>query len=309
MTGPAVYLAVRRTEATLCSAVTVAGQALGIRVTPWAGEPTVPTMPSLVISGLAAGERRIPAELVGLLTEAAPDATLLILSGEPLVEPVVRLSGGRVVMIGAPLSAERIQQAMHAALARDATPPEPISHQRLSPRWWVAQLSTVRGAGPDGQPPLHETQVDGVTALLGQAPHLHGALREVAAIVSSAGSAEAKAEALDDVLDGETNVVHLSATGDTWTFYWPAATALWLLSPMRLPAKWDLGAALRRVPRVRLLTVPARADDLIVAMTAPAPADEVMPPSADGPVVLAWLTERWTGRAQALSALIAMVRR
>jgi hypothetical protein len=75
---------------------------------------------ALVIGVLPDGERRIPGELAGLVTEQLPGLPLVLLAQEPLVRPLVSLDGGRVTLLESPLRPALLVSCARTLLAEAA---------------------------------------------------------------------------------------------------------------------------------------------------------------------------------------------
>src|SRR4051812_18978 len=76
--------------------------------------------PSLVVAALPAGERTIPEGVAHLVTQTFRALPLLLLCDEPLIRNSVSLQGGRVTLLGQPLSREKISGRVRTALVGHA---------------------------------------------------------------------------------------------------------------------------------------------------------------------------------------------
>jgi hypothetical protein len=279
--------------------------------------------PLAAIAALPPGERQIPERLLRLLTGEYPDASLLLLCRELLVRPSVTLRNGRVTLIEAPLTARRIASRLRVLLASDAPA---VSHGELAclehqrPGYWLGALVPVE----------HESDLSwldqrrGLTALIPapDEPSAPDRLGRASALVARGGDPERLGQSLLELV-GNTGLVHLGPRGDEWLFYWPGPQPLWLCSPQRLPAFWDL-AATAEESATRCFRVPAASGDVALALAAPPagwPAEAARPglpgqlpvelrdAVADGgPALLDQIEERMALPAGPVSALVVEAR-
>jgi hypothetical protein len=239
--------------------VRAAAGALGATTADFTDGAPIPPAASAIIAGLPPGSRRIPAELA----RAAERTSLRIVlcAGEPMVRPVTTLLGGRVVVIAPPFEPERLRQGLRAAAAGSG---EPVrfagdAGQSLSSEWWFAWA----------RHPGHATGVEALESAI-DVTLLFGA-RCTAAQAAQAGEV-LKTAVGDDALERDLAttvediaVVRLAPTLGEWVVYWPAASrALWLCSPWRAPARWNLAKSIEAGGR-RVTRVPAYPEDVLVA--------------------------------------------
>lgn len=134
-----VLVAETRSGAASCARLESACIRLGLDVVRVGAGATPRKKASLVIAGLAAGERSIPTAAVELAERAA--APLLLVAGESLVRPTVLLDEGRVLVAAPDASDARIEGAVRMLLAEG----------KLGRRAWTADLGAVtRTDRPDG---------------------------------------------------------------------------------------------------------------------------------------------------------------
>ncbi len=168
--------------------------------------------PRLVIAGLPASERRIPAEYLEFIERAAPLASLLLLCDEPLIRTSVSLCEGRVTLVASSAKPEVLGARLRVLLAEPAGSAA-AGRERACAHWWAAADASA-GSSP----------------LVSEA---EGSLR-VAFELSEPPAGARPAPAL----------LRLSARADAWQIEWPDAPGtLWLLSSQRLPVVSDLAAA------------------------------------------------------------------
>jgi len=245
-----VLLCIRRLSGSLLAEARAACSALDLQAHDWPGG--VPRKPAAVlISALAARERKVPEELCAML-EAMPGLRLVLCADEPLVQPRVVL-GDRVTLLSPPISAEAIALAL--ATSVDAEPVAPLAQrfEVLRRSHWVAWS---RGRGG---PPISLYETHGATVVVGDAPD-PAALAEL--FQTSPG--DAQLEASLDQAGGSAAIAHLTPASREWVLYWPAPQPLWLCSRHRLPTRWDAADAMSTAGR-RLIRIPAHPDDQLVA--------------------------------------------
>jgi len=127
-----VILADGGMDAALAAQVQQACAFTGVVCRAWNGRERLDTLAGragLVIGVLPAGERRIPGELAGLVTEQLPGVPLVLLAEESLVRPLVSLEGGRVTLLEAPLQPTLLASCARTLLA-EAVP--------AARGWWPA---------------------------------------------------------------------------------------------------------------------------------------------------------------------------
>jgi hypothetical protein len=326
--GEAVLVAVHRIPEPLVADVAracVQAQALYLS---WSGDDHLPAMSqaaSLLIAGLAPGEREIPEDIVRLMTRAIPGLPVLLLCNEPLTRPSVTLQSGRVTLLGPPFSRTRIYSRLRVLLADRGAPAESVvagaarpvvTCERQRTQWWVAALDAWGpGAGltPGAPVHIHQSTAKGLTAVLpaqDSAP-LPGIERVVEAVRKSEPDGEKEA-ALAELLGTGVGVVHLSPAAREWLFYWPSpGWPLLIHSSTRLPPRFDLRATIERLESW-VLRMAAAPGDLVVGTTRSPPGvmtDTMWDAMADGgPVLLDLFTQTLRAKPASMCGVLVEVR-
>jgi hypothetical protein len=332
-------LAAHRIEPDVLPDLVAACAAARAEVVDWDGRSPVPQGAlALVVASIRPGERRIPAELVDLVTRERPGMPLLLLSSDPLVRSAVALHGGRVNIVSPPHTRERLASRLRLLLADRMRAPDTMRlfptpseqgtlvrvREHLRAKWWLGRLGAwapEEGSPESVLPRVHQTPTAGLTAVV--TPHAEPDTAEaMAAAVEIFGSSAHEVEkqaALAELYGERAGVVHLSPGGDSWSVYWPPVPGwtLWLFSPMRMPSWWNLSTSLELEGR-RLLHRPARSEDLLVALTGELPSGEQGAGSMDGelgsalaaggPPLLDLLEDRFRASPRRAVAVVVEVR-
>jgi hypothetical protein len=235
---------------------------------------------------------------------------------EPLVRPTVVSHGGRVVLVGPPLTQAQVASRVRMLVANaDGKHKLHAASQlagvevrdRLSARHWVGCLK--QGAG--SMSAVFGDDVDGsLTALLPLAgdPGSNELLESVREEITAPGAVAPKEEILTKLLGDRYAAIHLPPSGEQWTIYPSSQRArLRLCSPQRLPKLWDHS---RSSPSPKLFTKRAASGDIIMLSSAPE-----LPPSVNpsldvcvgGPGLLSRLIEGSSSASTAQSTLIVEV--
>jgi hypothetical protein len=226
--------------------------------------------PSLVVAALPAGERSIPPDVAVLVTKTFRALPLLLLCGEPLIRNSISLQGGRVTLLGQPLSREKISGRVRTALVGHAESGfHPlVGDGRSSPTvrvrefrgrdWWVAAIA--RGAPADGGedffPSVRKLGPHGFAGVLSldlERPLPASTLDQGAdALVAALPSEQALADVAGKVGERAAGVWFAPA-GPRWSLYCPRPDMdYWLFSPARLPPRWRMagrnGSPWRHLP-------------------------------------------------------------
>ena len=244
--------------------------------------------PVVIIAALVRGSRRLPPAVAHLAEEVFPGVAVLLLSEEILVQPWILLHGGRVTMVGAPMTADvltaRIQAAVQwrplpatAAVTASATATNPAliaAPQR-------SELSNGRGRAyrvvfnERQAPRLELSQALGLTVLASPASAVGIPPRSLERdLIPSLDAwqdrpdSEHLSRALD-MADGSA-LAHLDTNACRWLVVSSTAVTVALASPQRLPGWWDF--ARDGNPRVRAVMAEP-GDVLIVASGLPAQGD------------------------------------
>jgi hypothetical protein len=247
----------------------------GLEARPWSGrcEWSSSDAPAFVVAGLGRGERRIPAEVVDVVTRVVPGAPLLLVCEEELASRTSSIHRGRVMLLGPPLSPSRLFSEMRILLARahGRTLRRDIGtgahiRERAAASHWTAQLE---GSAADDQSSFVAEDDGSLTAVLGfDGPVRRADAARSSRILRADTTDTQRSEELRASLGSRAGVVHLGAKGDEWVLYWPNDHASILIhSPLRLPnafqpPKHGEGAA----PIVRLGTCEG---DVLLALAAP----------------------------------------
>jgi hypothetical protein len=310
----AVAVAIDRLGSRQIEITEEACRALAAPVLRWPG-PSEALDAAVLVARLKQGERRIPPELHHAMSEVAPNVNLVLLCDEPLVDGRLRLSRGRVTLLAPPHSPASIAAELRTqldglvpALPAPAAP-RVRCREQLRPKWWVARLTAGDGQEPEPRFPalVHGTE-DGATVFLhrGHEPRPDdNELLRIAGQLAGRDGADAGAW-LAEALGAEAAMVRFSAATERWQIHWPFTDAgLFLCSPARAPACFDLAAALAK-GRAGFVTPRAFKDDLVVGLTRAAHDDALVAAlTAGAPEALAGLSARL--RAQPMTAAAALV--
>jgi hypothetical protein len=277
--------------------------------------------PLLLVAGLPRGKREIAPDLMDVCTRTYPGLPVLLLCEDQLVQPTVTLKDGRIVMVGPPLTRQRIESRLrlmreerhlraHEGPASVTSIPDGEqavwSRERTRADAWLAWLACRSSLAPAGEThklPLVAQGARSITCVLPCSPvRVPGEAELQLAVAALAGdkSVGERRLRLEVALGQETGVVHLDTRAEEWTLYWPRRDyPLWLHSNERLPEWSDLAAL---TPRSPMHVYRAFAGDLVVGLTRPPPGWD---PTAErdaaelarvmgegGPALLAHLEER-----------------
>lgn len=239
-------LAIDRVDAITAAAARAACRDLGLELAEWRAGDALGAGAAALIAGLAAGERRVPAELRAAVAGSS-GLRLILCTGEPTVQPRVELAAGRLVLLGPPIGPDALLGALAAAAAGPdvaaAAPRDGARFEALRAAYWVAW---VRGAHA---PAVTLDEAAGATLVIGPR----------AAAVASALRGAPPAQ-LSERAGRDHAVLRLSAGADEWAAHWPRRdAALWLCSPARFPARWRWPA------EPGLVGVPAFPGDQMIA--------------------------------------------
>lgn len=274
---------------------------------------------SVLVTALKTGERRIPDEVMGLVSDVAPRAPLLMLCEDELVRPALRLHEGRVTLVSHPHSAARVYSQLRLALAAggkrahglgwNSTRPgggEVLARETASPAWWFGALRVGREEKPCIE---SRAEASGLTVALS----VSGASiskRELSGahhIASGYTPVERKRAAFATLLGESAVVVHYSTAARTWLIFDPTEGArAKLCSPHRLPNVHAIDA------KCSVVTMAAVEGDLLVSGCGAWNAwlaDAARPQLLDGgPAALRTLAEAAERSSSAGAALLVEVR-
>jgi hypothetical protein len=346
---PTVVVASHRMPESLLSEIVAACEKANVRRFLWTGDAsgsgspatqlvswlaaTGAPPPALLVAWLANGERRVPDDIVELMTRSMPTISLLLLCEEPLVRPAVTIQSGRVTLLSTPLSIGRIAARIRALTANSVsatgsllgTAPNDVrvgavrTRERQHSNGWVGAMA-CGGSGPHAQanellPLIVQGMHDGLTVLLridsSAPPMTEPEAARVAAAMRREEPDEQKEKSLRDMLGGGYGAVHLAPDGEDWIFYWPAGgeVPLRILSPMRLPNAYNLANALARTGSL-MRRVGAASGDVVVGLSGPSGAEEDIHAvlAEGGPSVLDVLAGKLREGPRNLAGLVAEVR-
>jgi hypothetical protein len=290
-----VLVAAARVRGALLPVVEAACASARARMVAWDGEKLPDGLtPTLAISTLAPGERRIPDALARLMTHDAPGLPLLLLTHDELVRPTVSLQEGRVTLLGPALTAERISARVRILLAdHDAgstagTMPFGVGSrarcratEQTTPHAYLGTFSTggLEGDAAEHAPLVEVAEDGGVTVLLSVsgAPSFEHLARTAEALgpsgvtpsTSQALGADEDDERreilLSNAIGASTGMIHCSPTLE-WLAHWPEPTfGLLLSSATRLPPVWNFADALGRGQHTSL-RLPGATGDVLLAL-------------------------------------------
>jgi hypothetical protein len=222
------------------------------------------------VAALPAGERTIPADVALLVTKTFRALPLLLLCDEPLVRNSVSLQGGRVTLLGRPLSREKISGRVRTALVGhaesgfhplvgDGRTSSTVRVREFRGRdWWVAAIArgTPAGGSEDFFPSVRKLGPHGFAGVLPldfDKPLPASTLEQGAdALVAAVPSEQALADVAGKVGERAAGVWFAPAS-PRWSLYCPRPDVYyWLFSPTRLPSRWRMagrnGSPWRHLP-------------------------------------------------------------
>ncbi len=314
-TDEPVLVAVHRIEFDLLRDVQDACSKARARYVPWTGEVGLPTLrktPSVLVTGLRVGERRIPDDVLDLATNAYPDLSLLVLCREPLLRPTMSLNNGRITLVSPPLTSPRVASALRSLLSdrsvgyasTDTAPglvggraPVAVRRYRRADCWVGALASGVAEGAPSRLPLVRHTRTDGLTVLLPRpGVTAEPMLEAVATSLRHDKNEVDRTRLLEEILGDCVAAIHLNASADEWTVYWPHVDwPLVLASPLRLPNVWNMSRTIERSGKT-CLRVHAAHCDVFAALTGRLPDPSANDDDAD-PVVASLLPALTEGGA------------
>lgn len=287
-----------------------------------------PSAPALVIAGLPQGQRFVPEMAARIVTQSAPNLPLLLLCDEPLVRYSVSLAGGRLTLVGQPLTRDKIAGRIRLLLAGHLESEASIDDGRRGHvreyrgrEWWagvavVGPPSTLRDSR-DLLPfvsKVGRAGFAGVVPLDLAAPPSRAQLQRATEALS--GEAEAPGHG-DPALDGTLAALRFDAEAKRWSFHWPREWAVecLLASPVRFPSRWRVAPV---DPRVAWRHLPAAGGDIVLlcasgaraeteAAIAAATADAALE-AGGGPALLDRLEQALRQRDQPSTFVVAEIR-
>jgi hypothetical protein len=344
---PTVVIASHRMPEALLGDIVAACEKANVRRFLWTGDATGSASPAtqlvswlaatgapppaLLVAWLAAGERRVPDDIVELMTRSMPTISLLLLCEEPLVRPAVTIQSGRVTLLSSPLNSGRIAARIRALTANavsatgtlvgtgrgDSVQGSVRTRERQHANGWVGSVAcNADGAeGATAMPLVLQGMNEGLTALLridAGAPLMGEAeALRIADAMRREEPDDDKERTLRDMLGGSYGALHLAPDGEDWIFYWPAGpeVPLKIMSPMRLPNAYNLSRALGRSGSL-MMRVGAASGDVVVALSTTSGAEDELSIALGegGPSVLDVLTGKLKGSSRDMTCVIAEVR-
>jgi hypothetical protein len=173
--------------------------------------------------------RAVPDEVIAAARGAA-HARVLLWTREPMVRPVVPVQD-RVVLV-APSRRDHLVSAIDILIGPPARPCA-TTGQALHRSWWSGWV-VGEGTAFD----VAQSERDGATLLQAAAPRA-----ELAASMLCREPSDARREAVLRESLGGVSLVHLAPGASHWFVQWSSSVPLWLYSPLRIPARWSLSAA------------------------------------------------------------------
>jgi len=223
-----------------------------------------PDSPALLIAPLPFGQRTIPEDVAVLASQTFQALPVLLLCGEPLVRHSVSLQGGRVTLLGQPLTREkisaRIRTAVAGALAAGHESGETVEEgedravrvrEVRGREWWAgaAACDPERGRrSPDAavMPTLGKLGRHGIAAIVPldlAAPPSTAALQQAIQQLGTGVAADRALAGLEASLQARGAAAWFSPAAGQWSLYTPRPQVeMWLYSPLRLPNLWRVSA-------------------------------------------------------------------
>lgn len=252
----------------------------------WSGDASLPGLrrkPTVLVSALRIGERRVPDEIVSLATKTFPGLSLVFLSREPLLRPVMTLQRGRITLMSPPITPTRLASTLRSIIADrrsdyastdtatglDGAKSLVITKRHRRSDSYVGTFACSASDGAKARPPtVRQTKTEGVTVVLPFSEDLVDVqLNAVTAAARSTNALEDVSHALSKLVGDACGVIHLDAASEEWTIYWPdPSRPVVLSSPLRLPSVWNMATKLGREER-RIARLPAEHCDTLAALT------------------------------------------
>jgi len=256
--APAMFLVSTRLPVRVREEIRLISGALGVVATDFTEGMTIPPGAVALVGALPSGARRVPPDLAR--QAAGASLHLVLCASEPMARPVTTLLGGRVILIAPPFEPQRLRWGLRAATVGgvEAARFGSDAGQSLSADWWLAW---ARHAEHGARVEAVESAVD-VTAVIGRGCTVAQA-EQAGDVIRTAADDEVLERDLTATI-GDAALLRLTITLGEWVVYWPGGGgALWLCSPWRAPAQWDLSRAIAASGR-RIAHMPAYPQDVIV---------------------------------------------
>lgn len=296
----------------------------GAQVIEWTGDkPSATPEPLALVSALPPGDRRISDELVGLMTQTWPGLPLLLLCSDELVRPAVSVQGGRVTLLGPPLTEDRVASRLRILMAdrRSSSLASLVKGGHVAVREQStrqAYVGLVGSAGAEalepsaGLPYLDFADDRGLSTVLTVSPQLD-AIQSMRAVEVSGREErdEEKERTLAGALGPAAALLQLTAHNE-WLIYWPdPAAGVLLCSPLRLPQVYDLSGSLAR-SETSLVRIQAASGDVVVGLwgsALPLPRAKVAEAAlSGGPKVLDLLVQHLSAQPTLAAGAVVEVR-
>jgi len=233
-----------------------------VKATLWDGAaaPSGVENPALLIAALATGERTIPPDVATLVTHTFRALPLLLLCDEPLVRSSISLQGGRVTLLGQPLTRDKISGRIRTALVGQAESGfyplvgDGRGNSSLRVRefrgrdWWVAAIArgTLDNGAGDFFPAVRKLGPHGFAGILPldlEAPLPSSALDQGADALVTALPSEQALSGVSQQIGQRAAGVWFAPSSPRWSLYCPQPDLYyWLFSPARLPSRWRLAS-------------------------------------------------------------------
>jgi hypothetical protein len=200
----------------------------------------------LLVAALPSGQRVIPEDIATLATQEFQAVPLLLLCGEPLVRHSVSLQGGRVTLLGPPLTREKISARIRTAVAGDnghvVTEDRLVQVREVRGReWWAGAIARETDLLPT-LCKLGRHGVAGVVPLHAHNPVSATARQDAAMSLASGLPVDRAAAGLEAAVGQGAAAVWYSPPTGQWALYAPRPEVeVWLHSPLRLPSFWRFG--------------------------------------------------------------------
>jgi hypothetical protein len=140
----------------------------------------------------------------------------------------------------------------------------------LRTHWWIAGLS-CRGENAASTwclPQVRQRFGEGVTVFLPSSgvPLSEAQTAEASDVLRQEMTVAERETRLTQLLGEQSGVLHVSSAADEILLYWPESSwPLWLLSPLRLPQRWDVATSMA-ARQSRLTRMAAAGGDLVLAV-------------------------------------------
>ena len=260
-------------DAAVRSLLDQAASAAGVPLQAWRpGDELDPRRhPLVIVAALAHGSRRLPPAVAHLADEVFPGVAVLLLSQETLVQPWILLHGGRVTVVGAPVTPSILTARIQAATEWHMTPgaaPAPAPPTGLQRSTWAngrgRAYRLMNGERPT--PRIELSPALGLTALAipaalcgAPARSLERDLIPTLDAWQDRPDSEHFSRALD-MADGGA-LAHLDTNAGRWLVVSSAIVTMALASPQRLPGWWNFA----RDGGQRVRIVLAEPGDVLIA--------------------------------------------